>query len=117
MQGATYRVLVPALLLAGLLAVPEPAWAFRCGNKLVVEGDSADHVVGRCGEPAEKSSYIALRPPIIWYGSRPVRVPGDQIEVKVETWIYNFGPQKLMQRVRLEAGIVVDVQALGYGHP
>ena len=46
-----------------------------------------------------------------------MRVPGDQIEVKVETWIYNFGPQKLMQRVRLEAGIVVEVKTLGYGYP
>jgi Protein of unknown function (DUF2845) len=117
MQGATYKVWVPAVVLAGLLLFPEPAWAFRCGNKLVVDGDSADHVVSRCGEPEKKTSYIALRPPIIWYGSRPVRVPGDSIEVKVETWTYNFGPKKLMQQVRLEAGIVVDVQALGYGHP
>jgi Protein of unknown function (DUF2845) len=103
--------------LVGLLALPGRAWAFRCGNKLVVYGDSADKVVANCGQPTEKKSYTALRPPLVWYGNHPVRVqPGSAIEVLVETWTYNLGPTKLMQQVRIEGGYVVEVTALGYGH-
>jgi hypothetical protein len=111
------KVLIPVAAWAALLALPDTAWAFRCGNKLVVDGDTAEMVLARCGQPAERTQYTALRPPVIWYGGRPVRVAGGPIEVLVETWTFNFGRQKLMQRVRLEAGIVVEVQALGYGHP
>ena len=45
-----------------------------------------------------------------------VRVPGDMIETKVETWVYNFGPNKLMQQVEIEGGFVTGVRTLGYGH-
>ncbi|MEO8308367.1 MAG: DUF2845 domain-containing protein [Pseudomonadota bacterium] len=108
-------LLIAAAMLALLL--PDLAWAFRCGSKLVVDGDPADKVIAICGSPTEKTSYTALRPPLVWVGNRPVRVlPGGPIEVLVETWIYNLGPHKLMQRVRLEGGYVVEVTALGYGH-
>lgn len=104
--------------LLGLLALPNHAWAFRCGNKLVLEGDSAQKVIALCGRPTEKTQYTALRAPVVWVDGRPLRVPpGGPIEVVVETWIYNLGSHKLMQRVRLEGGYVVEVTALGYGHP
>jgi hypothetical protein len=109
------RLILAALV--GLLALPSTAWAFRCGNKLVVDGDTAEMVLARCGPPTEKKSYTALRPPVIWQYGRPMRVAGGDIEVLVETWIYNLGPKKMMQSVRIEAGIVVEINALGYGHP
>jgi hypothetical protein len=116
MRGSwRHDALIPAVLV-GLLALPDLAWAFRCGNKLVLEGDTADKVVAICGRPTERTSYTALRAPLVWVGGRPLRVPGDAIEVVVETWIYNLGPHKLMQRVRLEDGVVVEVDVLGYGH-
>jgi hypothetical protein len=116
MSGPGRKAWIPAALL-GLLALANPAWAFRCGNKLVLEGDTADKVIATCGQPTDKKSYTALRPPVVWYGNRPVRVqPGGAIEVLVETWTYNLGPKKLMQQVRLEGGYVVEVNALGYGH-
>jgi hypothetical protein len=39
-------------------------------------------------------------------------VAGD---VQVEIWTYNFGPNKLLQRIRFENGIVVKIDSLGYG--
>ena len=116
MRSARRRNMLVAAVCAGLLAAA-PAWAFRCGSKLVLYGDSADKVVANCGQPTEKKSYTALRPPVVWYGNHPVRVqPGSAIEVLVETWTYNLGPTKLMQQVRIEGGYVVEVNALGYGH-
>lgn len=118
MRGLQRRnVLIPVAALVGLLALPSSAWAFRCGNKLVLEGDPGAKVIAICGEPTERKAYTILRPPIIWYYGRPIRVNGGEIEVVVETWIYNLGSRKLMQSVRLEDGIVVEVDTLGYGHP
>ena len=37
------------------------------------------------------------------------------METKVETWVYDFGPHKLMQQVEVEGGIVTSVRSLGYG--
>jgi uncharacterized protein YvpB len=36
--------------------------------------------------------------------------------VPVEIWTYNFGPYKLMRRVRFVDGFVEDIETLGYGH-
>ena len=40
----------------------------------------------------------------------------DFIEVPVEIWLYNLGPNKLMRRLRFEGGYVVDIDTLGYGY-
>jgi hypothetical protein len=37
-------------------------------------------------------------------------------EVLIEQWTYNLGPRKLMRSIRLENGIVRDVDHLGYGY-
>jgi uncharacterized protein YvpB len=36
-------------------------------------------------------------------------------EIPVEVWTYNFGPHRLMQRVRFENDVVVRIESLGYG--
>jgi hypothetical protein len=42
---------------------------------------------------------------------------GEQaVEAVVETWTYNFGPNKLMQRLRFVDGVLEDIESLGYGH-
>ena len=40
----------------------------------------------------------------------------DAIEIIVEIWTYNLGPNKLMRQIRFEDGIVVDIDTLGYGY-
>ena len=42
---------------------------------------------------------------------------GDaMVEVPVEIWTYNFGPYKLMRRVRFVDGLVEEIETLGYGY-
>jgi hypothetical protein len=103
-----------ALLLAALL--PQAAWAFRCGTRLVHEGDTTGAVRAKCGDPVEVRHHTTWRAPIIWRHGRPLRVAGEDIAVPVETWLYNLGPNKLMRQVRFEAGLVVEIETLGYGY-
>lgn len=105
-----------AVLLLGLLA-SSPAFAFRCGGKIVAKGDTRTEVAAKCGEPVDVITLQSVyRRPVIWSHGRPYYIGEDYIEVPVESWIYNLGPNKFMRKVRFEGGIVTEIETLGYGH-
>jgi len=108
----TSALLVTALLLAG----PVAADSFRCGNKLITDGDTADKLVARCGEPTEITRTAILRRPVDWRFGRPYYLSNDFVEVAVEYWTYNLGPNKLMRRLRIDGGIVTEIETLGPGY-
>ena len=106
----------PMVALLCLLA-SLPAAAFNCGQKLVHEGDSRYDVRARCGEPADievtdhpaPADHLVLRAPVL-------AAPGSLVEVPVEIWTYNFGPNKLMRRLRFVDGELENIETLGYGY-
>ncbi len=102
------------LLVAAVLAFAGPAAAdsMRCGSKLMTDGDPADKVQSYCGTPASIERREILRP---WGYQRGVTVHSTY-EVSVEIWTYNFGPSKLMYRLRFEDGLLVDVDTLTHGY-
>jgi len=104
------------LVLVLALAAAAPAHAFRCGTKLVTEGDTRSQVAAKCGEPTEVERRSVLREPITWIGGRAYRGGLGLTEIPIEFWIYNLGPSKLMRRIRFEDGVVVEVETLGYGY-
>ncbi len=104
------------LLVLALAAAGTAQASLRCGNALVNEGDPADELLARCGPPTSVDRHTGTRPPIIWRYGRPIRVPGGDIDVSIETWTYNFGPNQLMRRIRIEDGIVKSIETLGYGY-
>lgn len=89
---------------------------FRCGTRLIVEGSTRGEVLARCGEPSDVERRSILRRPVFWRYGRPYYLSDDLVEVPVETWTYNLGPNKLMRRLRLEDGVVVEIETLGYGY-
>jgi hypothetical protein len=113
--------------LAGLLLTTSPAWAFRCGSRIVTDGDHYSKVRKYCGEPLGIQERVIYREG----RTRPRISPGlgngvtidrevvyydrSFVEVVVEEWTYNFGPRRLMQLVRFENGFVVEIEQLGYG--
>jgi hypothetical protein len=104
------------IVVLGLLTA-SPAFAFRCGSKLVNEGDTRDQVAAKCGEPTDVINLGSVfHRPTIWTRGRPYFIGQDFIEIPVEAWIYNLGPNKLMRRVRFEGGVVVEIETLGYGY-
>jgi hypothetical protein len=101
---------VAALVL--LLAVG-PAHAFRCGTRIITQGDPAEKMLRFCGDPTAVQTRVATRT----YVSDLGRVfPGLVEEVVIEEWTYNLGPHQLMRVVRLENGVVADIKHLGYGY-
>lgn len=93
-------------------ALPAAAGSFRCGSALVVEGDDAAQVIARCGPPAQVTARSVLRPPVVWINGQPRRVAGGDIEVRIETWVFDFGPGKLKQQVEVESGRVTQIRTL-----
>jgi Protein of unknown function (DUF2845) len=81
-------------------------------------------VLEHCGEPADvrdlglivRSFHPLAHLPshggvLFRYG------PGNYYqEVLVTEYIYNFGPRKLMRRLRFEGGVLADIETLGYGY-
>ena len=106
-----------ALLLAGLAAAAAAAAAdsFACGSRIVTTGMQDTDVRAACGDPAEIGHDTILRRPTIWRQGRPI-VVGDRPEpVPVERWLYDFGPNRLMLRLRFDDGVLVEITTLGYG--
>ncbi len=116
----TLRSLSAALCL--LLLASQSAHALRCGSKLVKEGMSESEVIALCGEPAERRD-LGLRqvPYVDRHGKRGLlgrpSIDGYFVEdIRVTQLVYNFGPRKLMQRLRFENSVLVEIEAIGYGY-
>ena len=122
---------LPPLLLTSvcalLLLAAGPVEAFRCGAKVVSEGDHYSKVLKYCGEPIGVQERLIYRegrtrPRVVLDGPNGLRMDREvasyersYVEVAVEEWTYNFGPRRLMQLVRFENGFVAEVEQLGYG--
>jgi Protein of unknown function (DUF2845) len=121
-----WRLIAAALSL--LLFAATPALAFRCGNRIVSDGDHYSKVLKYCGEPVGVQERVIYREGItrprfrvegpngLKYDKEVLQYDRSYVEVLVEEWTYNFGPRRLMQLVRFENGFVVEVDQLGYGY-
>ncbi|MDH4110568.1 MAG: DUF2845 domain-containing protein [Gammaproteobacteria bacterium] len=106
-----------------LFLLAEAAFAFRCGSRVVQEGMHQWEVVEICGEPVSvrhvgfvvraydprrhdgRDSYIY---------ANGYRYYNEEIEV-VEM-IFNFGPRKLIRKLKFEGGILTSIRTMGYGY-
>jgi hypothetical protein len=89
------------------------AQSLRCDGKIISQGSIRAQVAALCGDPAQVVQKSVYYRPLasVDYRANPITV-----EVQVEVWIYNFGPDRLMQRIRFEDGLVVRIESLGYGY-
>jgi hypothetical protein len=119
-RGIVSVMRIPLLLglaaLASAFTAPALADGMRCGGRLIRDGDVRAEVRAFCGEPADVQTRTILRRPVYNFQGRLLYSGDGLIEIPVETWTYNFGPNKLMRRVRFIDGIVDEVETLGYGY-
>ncbi len=110
----TRALLLQLALVLGLLSLlPSEAFALRCGRSLVTTGDSQVRVREVCGDPADMTQRIEER--TVQALVNGVLVSQTQSAL-VETWTYNFGPQRLMQRLTFWDGNLTDITALSHGY-
>ncbi len=104
-----------SVALAGLPTLAA-AINIQCGDRVITEGTTRAEVAALCGQPAQvdhKTVYNAA--------GVVIRGPGNVaaasgVTADVEVWTYNFGPDRLMQRIRFDAnGTVASIESLGYG--
>jgi hypothetical protein len=105
-----------AALALGLAAGAARADGFACGTRLVTEGMAQYEVERICGEPAEVTRTQILRRPVIWRHGRPWYLSDEPVVVPVETWLYDFGPNRLMRKLRFEDGELKEIETLGHGY-
>jgi len=123
---ASKKMLASLIILIVALLAAEPAAAFRCGSKLVMDGMHEVQVVAICGQPATRRNLgYALRGYDYRYhrnlgsGWTEYRNPGYGYlaqEVVITEYVYNFGPRKLMRRLLFEGGVLVTIETIGYGY-
>ena len=87
-----------------------------CGNKIIERGSSREEVRAYCGAPAQVDTKVAYTGAGGYAGRNGRFVGGPLVEIQVETWIFNFGPNQLMEKVRFEDGVVASVESMGYGY-
>jgi hypothetical protein len=116
------RIVVGFLLLATFI-LPTVAFAedsMRCGSRLVTRGDGKDKVRALCGDPSDISLRgVVRRAPVYEYGFGYNRYeyygPG-WVDMPVEIWTYNFGPSKLLRKLRFVGDELEDIDTDGYGY-
>jgi uncharacterized protein DUF2845 len=104
--------------LLGLLLAPSLLFAesIRCGSQLIQKGSTSADLLEYCGKPAQvtkNGTFTGLTGNTHTPEGITSQATGD---FEVETWTYDFGPNQLMERVRIENDIVVQIDSLGYGH-
>jgi hypothetical protein len=107
------------IAILGLLLGTVPVYAdddMRCGNRLISSGDTIDKVLTLCGEPRSREHRTIMRRPSYDYGGRIIYFGDGFVEVPVEIWTFNFGPNRLMRRIRFIDGEVDNIDTLDYGY-
>lgn len=115
-----YAVLSAAALMLG--AGDAAAEGMRCGNRLVSKGDSTYEVRSRCGEPREatrrvetRSERRRVRVPCGRGEARCDRVQEVTVDVVIDEWVYDFGPQTFVRYLTFVDGKLFRVNTGSYG--
>ena len=104
------------MAVAVLWAQGAGADSFRCGTRLVSDGDS--HRQGgralRAAHQHPAPRGPAAADPLV--PGQPYYTSYEPVPIPIEYWIYNLGPNKLMRRLKFEDGLLVDVETLNHGY-
>lgn len=92
---------------------------FRCPDthRLVSVGDSAHVVRRKCREPDDRNVHTETRTRRVFIEVRRgiAIYREDTYTVEVETWLYDFGDHRFMQKLHFENSALVDVHHLSWG--
>jgi hypothetical protein len=112
-----------ALLLCSLLLAPAAHAGedgFRCGNRLVTQGDHMLEVRKKCGEPdfvSQRTDERKVKAKVRHFSNGQMVEVGEEetIDVLVEQWTYDLGPRRFIRYVDFENARVARVTTGNYG--
>lgn len=84
------------------LTIEAEADSYRCGRKLVRDGDPVSRLIELCGEPRYKDSGSAL-----------VNVDGKRKSVRVQRWHYKKNSRSLERIILIYRGKVAAIEVGG----
>ena len=121
MQTRWYWALFTGLGLA-LGSSDAGADGMRCGSRLISTGDSTYTVKSRCGAPQDATRRVETRTERrrvrVDCGRGNTRCEREQevsIDVVVDEWTYDFGPQRFIHILTFVDGKLARVDTGGYG--
>jgi hypothetical protein len=114
--------LAGALLLAAAAATASEM--LRCQNKIIEPGDTAYDVRSLCGPPDDiqqrseqrRVARAVDRPCLTNPTGRCPTVEEQTVDVLIDEWTYDFGPQRFIQYLTFEAGKLRHIRSGEYGH-
>jgi hypothetical protein len=110
-------VLLPAT--AGPAAADDSG--FRCeSGRLVSRGDHMAEVRHKCGDPQfviQRTEKRRVKHKIVrWVAGAAEEVSEErEVEVPIDEWTYDLGPERFIRFVAFEDGRVIGVRTGGYG--
>ena len=101
---------LPLLSLFSIFVEAGPARAeggFRCGSRLVRNGETLDDVAAKCGDPDGVRTWTEQRTESIWDNGHEIQrsIPIDYTE-----WKYDFGRDRLIRYVTFVQGRLTAVR-------
>lgn len=91
----------------------------RCDSAAIRVGDGKLDLLAKCGGPAAREFRSEKRPRASSRAGTALPSGPALVNVDIELWTYDFGPQQFRSIVSLEDGSVVHVERGSYGtaHP
>jgi hypothetical protein len=121
LRSVIVKLALSALVATLPLGASARADGFRCpGGKLVRDGDRMFEVQNKCGQPdfvTQRQEQRKVKTKARqWVGDHEEEVSEEQVvEVTVDEWTYDLGPQRFIRYVDFENGRVVRVTTGPYG--
>ena len=124
MISRTGKIYAAAVLLIVVLLATNPAHAFRCKSKIIMDGMHEQQVIAACGKPTTMRhlGYAVQGYNIGYRNSYPGGINTGRSygnlhqQVIITEYVYNFGPRKFMRRLIFEGGVLITIESIGYGY-
>ena len=93
---------IAASLAVCMVVESARADSYRCGRKIVRDGDTVSRLLSVCGEPRFKDS-----------GSSTIRVDGVRRKTRVQRWYYKKGTRDLERIILVHDGRIAAIEVGG----
>jgi hypothetical protein len=110
--GPALASLVLLAALAGPAPVARAEGGFRCGSRLVRNGETQDDVASKCGDPDAERTWTEVHTESLWENGRKVE---RSVPIEYAEWKYDFGRDRLLRYLTFVQGRLTYVRTGEYG--